>query len=62
MNRQAYHRHQRQLFAGQAAWDSMTPPDEYCSSCGREASVDCICTGEAVDIDEPGYDGVLDEG
>lgn len=31
----------------QSAYDNMSPPDEYCPDCGREASCDCICDGSA---------------
>ena len=31
--------------ACQREYDNKTPDDEYCEICGREASCDCICTG-----------------
>ena len=36
----------------QRAYDNMAPPDEFCPVCGREATCDCICTGEIIDIEE----------
>ena len=36
----------------QEAFDNMAPPEEFCKDCGREASVDCICTGEVIDLEE----------
>lgn len=36
----------------QLNYDHMVPSEEYCPYCGREASVDCICTGEVIDEED----------
>jgi predicted amidophosphoribosyltransferase len=28
----------------QSAYDRVSPPDDICPVCGRESSVDCVCT------------------
>jgi hypothetical protein len=57
-------RNQRVMAKCQEAYDNMEPPVEYCRECGREATCDCICSGEVIDIEEEdeGYSGILGEG
>lgn len=46
----------------QSAHDNQQPPEEYCPGCGREVSVDCICTGEIIDPLEEEDQPILGEG
>ena len=43
----SYYSNMASMSRAQSVYDNMSPPDEYCTACGREASCDCICDGSA---------------